>query len=125
MATMRGKRKPPGRADESGSLPALSLEFERRRARAGRAWRSYKATSDTVDPIRAADLHSAWSGAIDDALETAEAMSREPAGDLQELLIQYEAIWWWIRSDDNVLDGSTRRWLGRFHRSLRGLATSQ
>ena len=124
MTTMQGKRRTPVAADEGSSLSALNLEFERHRARAGRARHSYKATSEAVDPVRAADLHSAWSRAIDDALKTAEAMSREPPADLQELLTQYEAIWWWIRSDDNVLDGTTRRWLGRFHRGLRRLARS-
>jgi hypothetical protein len=59
---------------------------------------------------------------MDDALRIIEAISAEPVHDLRGLLAQYEAIWWWLREDDNVLDASTRRWLGRFRRSLRGLA---
>ncbi|MBL8600039.1 MAG: hypothetical protein JNL14_20065 [Devosia sp.] len=45
----------------------------------------------------------------------------ERTRDLDDLLIQYEAIWWWIGEDDNVLDGTTRRWLGRLGCHLRRL----
>ncbi|MEO7223297.1 MAG: hypothetical protein ABIY37_12560 [Devosia sp.] len=101
------------------------MEFDHHRARAGRAWRKYRARSEAVNPVTAARLHKAWSDAIDDALKTAEAISRERPGDLGDLLIQCEAIWWWAREDDNVLDGSSRTWLGRFRRSLRGLAMQE
>ncbi len=75
--------------------------------------------------MTAARLHKAWSDAIDDALKAAEAISRERPDDLGDLHIQYEAIWWWVRDDDNVLDGSGRTWIGRFRRSLRGLALQE
>ena len=111
-------------AADGGVLHSLGVEFERHRARAGRSWRRYRSTSETAESVLAAELHSDWSQAIEDALETADAISRERPSDLKELLIQYEAIWWWIGQDDNVLDTSTRRWLGRFHGSLRRLATA-
>jgi hypothetical protein len=57
-----------------------------------------------------------------DALGIVETISAEPAHDLRELLVKFDAVWWWVKEDDNVLDGSTRRWLVRFRRSLRGLA---
>ncbi len=114
------KRRAPVAADST--LPGLGVEFERRRARARRTWRRYQAVNEALDPVLAAGLHSAWSRPIEDALETAEVISRERPNDLKALVIQFEAIWWWIGEDDNVLDGSTRRWLMRFRRSLRRLA---
>lgn len=104
------------------ALPTLGRQFMRQRARAQRAWRSYAATSDKIDADASAKAHQKWSDAVDSALLTIQAISVEPAHDLSELLLQYEAIYWWLGEDDNILDGSTRRWLGRFRRSLRGLA---
>ena len=97
----------------------------RQRARAQRAWRKYQAVEPDLEPTTAASAHKAWSDAVDDALQTAEAISHARPADLGELLIQFEVCWWWLDMDDNVLDGSTRRWLGRFRRSLRRLATGK
>jgi len=125
--TTRTDRRATGAADAvsavvASALPGLALEFERHRTRAGRAWRRYRTIDGEVEPLAAAAAYQAWSGAIDAALRTAEAISREHPSDLEELLIQYEVIWWWVGTDDNLLDGSTRRWLGRFRRSVRRLA---
>jgi hypothetical protein len=51
-----------------------------------------------------------------------DAISRDRPRDFVELLIQFKAIWSWISEDDSVLDSDTRKWLGRFRRSLRRLA---
>ena len=72
--------------------------------------------------MAALQAHHAWSIAIDDALAAADALSLERPADIHDLLLQYDAIWWWIREDASVLDESTRRWLGRFSRNLRRLA---
>jgi hypothetical protein len=82
----------------------------------------YRGTSEGADADGAAKAHQAWSDAIEDTLRIVEAISREQPRDLADLLIQYEAIWWWIVEDDSVLDTSTRRWLRRFRRALRSLA---
>ncbi|MBN9348070.1 MAG: hypothetical protein J0I48_18030 [Devosia sp.] len=110
---------------KGSALLRLGLELKRHRARAGRAWRRYQTLGDEVEPALAATRHGAWSEAIEDALKIADAISREQPSDLDELVIQYEAIWWWIGADDNVLDGSTQRWLGRFRRSLRRLSNQE
>lgn len=108
-----------GRVDDG--LPELGRQFLRQRARAKRAWRMYLATSEKIDPATSVKAHQAWSDAVDDALRTVEAMSVQRPHDLDDLLLLYEALWWWIKEDDNVLDGGTRRWLGRFGRHLRRL----
>jgi hypothetical protein len=59
---------------------------------------------------------------MDDALRIIEAISAEPVHDLRELLVKFDAVWWWTKEDANVLDSNTLRWLARFRRSLRGLA---
>lgn len=101
------------------------LELDRRlaqhRARARRAWRKHAEAKELADPTAASTAHRAWSEAVDDALRTVEAISAEPVNDVQELLIKFDAVWWWLQGDDSVLDESTRRWLGRFRRSLRRL----
>ena len=107
-----------------GPLHDLGRELGRNRARAGRAWRRYTSLSEKLDPA-AIRAHQVWSDAIDDTLRTAEAISREQPLSLNDLLVRYEAIWWWINDDDNVLDGSTHRWLTRFRHSLRRLASQR
>nr|MBI4923082.1 hypothetical protein [Devosia nanyangense] len=107
-----------------GPMRDLGRELGHHRARAGRAWRRYASLSEKVDPA-ATRAHQVWSDAIDDALRTAEAISQEQPRSLNDLLVQYEAIWWWVGEDDNVLDGSTRRWLTRFRHSLRRLASQR
>jgi hypothetical protein len=79
------------------------------------------AADERADSTASRRAHKNWSDAVDDALRVAEAISVAPVHDLGELLIQFEATWWWMGEDDNVLDGSTLRWLARFRRSLRGL----
>lgn len=103
-------------------LTALGHDLGRSRRRERRLWRSYQGIDEKRDPIASAAAHQAWSGTVDDALKIADATSRAQASDLGELLLQFEAIWWWMVEDDNVVDGSTRRWLHRFRRSLRRLA---
>ena len=110
-----GRPAPAG----NGPLPELGRQFTRQRARAQRAWRVYLATNGMTDPTASAKAHQAWSNAVDETVLTVEAISVESVHDLDDLLIQHEAIWWWVGEDDNVLDGSTRRWLGRFGRHLR------
>jgi hypothetical protein len=56
----------------------------------------------------------AWSHAIDDTLIAADAISRQQPHNVDQLLVRFEAVWWWIDLDDSVLDGSARRWLQRF-----------
>ena len=104
------------------ALLELSEALRRNQARARRTWRNYRATDETADPGGVKRAHQAWSDAIDDTLRLVDAISRERPRDLVELLIQFNAIWWWISEDDSVLDSSTRKWLGRFRRSLRRLA---
>lgn len=111
-----------GGTESERTLHDLGRELFRRRARAARAWRRYAALDNELDPEEHARAHEAWSQAIDEALVTSELISRHRALTLDELLVQFEAVWWWIGEDDNVLDGSTRRWLTRFRRSLRRLA---
>ena len=82
----------------------------------------YRGTSEGADPDSAAKAHQAWSDAVEDTLGIVEIISRERPRDLADLLIQYEAIYWWISEDDSVLDTGTRRWLGRFRRAIRSLA---
>jgi hypothetical protein len=97
-------------------------DFVRQRTAAQRAWKRYQAKEETVDPASASTSHQAWSNAIESTLAAAEALSRQRPTDINDLRLQYDAIWWWIREDDNVLDERTRRWLGRFGRNLRRLA---
>ncbi|MEO7223090.1 MAG: hypothetical protein ABIY37_11510 [Devosia sp.] len=103
----------------------LGRQLVRHRSRAQRAWRQYQGADETGDPIATQRAHQLWSEAIDDALDVAEAISRQRSISLADLVVQYEAIWWWVREDDNVLDCSTRRWLGRFRRALRRLAAER
>jgi hypothetical protein len=112
----------PERATEEGTLAELNRRLTQHRARARRAWRQYVAADELVDFVASSKAHRDWSDAVEEALTIVEAISMAPVHDLRGLLIQFEATWWWIREDDNVLDGSTRRWLGRFRRSLRRLA---
>lgn len=108
---------------DDGALPELERRLAQQRAQARRAWRRYLAADELADSVASSRAHGDWSDAVKDALRIIEEISKAPVHDLRGLLIQFDATWWWIGEDDNVLDGSTRRWLGRFRRSLRGLAT--
>jgi hypothetical protein len=119
---MTSRVRRPERATEDGTLADLNRRLTQHRARARRAWRQYVAADELVDFVASSKAHRDWSDAVEDALTIVEAISLVPMHDLGELLIAFEAIWWWIGEDDNVLDGSTRRWLERFRRSLRRLA---
>jgi hypothetical protein len=103
-------------------LLQLGQDLQRHQARARRAWARYRGASEGADAKGNAKAHQAWSNAVEDTLRIVEIISREQPRDLADLLIQYEAIWWWISEDDNVLDSSTRRWLRRFRRAIRKLA---
>ncbi|MEO7222459.1 MAG: hypothetical protein ABIY37_08300 [Devosia sp.] len=78
--------------------------------------------NDKLNPEATASAHRAWSEAIDEALLAVEAISRRPPHNLADLVIQVDAIWWWVQEDDSILDRPTRTWLLRFRRSLRRLA---
>ncbi len=108
--------------DDARAVTLLARDLTRCRTRARRLWKSYQAVDEQVDSAASAKAHQAWSDSVDEALRISEAMSRQQARQLAELAIQFEAVWWWIVEDDSVLDGSARRWLSRFRRSLRRLA---
>jgi hypothetical protein len=95
-------------------LLQLGQDLRRDQARTRRAWMRYRGASEGADPEGAAKAHQAWSNAVEDTLRIVEIISREQPRDLAGLLIQYEAIHWWISEDDSVLDTSTRRWLRDF-----------
>jgi hypothetical protein len=114
-----------GRVGADSPVYDLGRELTRHRARTGRAWRSYASLGDALDPAAVTRAHQVWSDAIDDALRIAEAISREQPHSLGDLVVQYEAIWWWVSEDADVLDASTRRWLLRFRRSHRRLASER
>lgn len=119
--TRRVRRPARAVTEDDGALADLNRRLTQQRARARRAWRKYVAAGEASDSTASSRAHRAWSEAVDDALSTVEAISVVPIHDLRELLIVFETIWWWVRLDDNVIDGGTRRWLGRFRRSLRRL----
>ena len=106
----------------NNDLTALGRDLQHCRARAAQLWRRYHAIDEQLDPEGSTIAHQAWSEAIDEALRMADAISREQATSLTDLLIQFDGIWWWAVEDDGILDASTRHWLRRFRRSLRGLA---
>jgi hypothetical protein len=118
---MSKPRRPVTMTVDDGRLPELERSFVQQRSRARSAWRRYVAADEASDPTASRAAHQDWSDAVDDALTIIEAISMAPVHDLRGLLTQFEATWWWIREDDNVLDESTRRWLARFRRSLRRL----
>jgi hypothetical protein len=91
-------------------LPTLAAHLERCKRRASRLWKNHQAINEQLDPAASAGTHRAWSDQVDEALEIAEAMSRQQANDLAELASQYEAIWWWLIEDDSVLEGSAEGW---------------
>ena len=105
----------------NNDLTTLGRELQHCRARAARLWRSYHAINEKLDPEGSTLAHRAWSEAVDEALRIADAISRKQAATLAELLIQFDAIWWWLIEDDSILDASAKHWLKLFRRSLRGL----
>ena len=106
----------------NNDLTALGRDLQHCRARAARLWRRYYAIDEQLDPEGLTIAHQAWSAAIDEALRNADAISRERATNLAELLVQFDAIWSWVVEDYSLLDSSTGHRLRRFRRSLRGLA---
>ena len=104
------------------NLSDKGRRLDRCRARIRRCWRDYQAIDEALDPTASAAAHTDWSKAVDDALQIAEAISREPAHNITELATKFEAMWWWIIEDDSILDVTTRQWLARFRRSLIRLA---
>ena len=106
----------------NNDLTTLSRDLQHRRARAVRLWRRYQAIDEQLDPEGSSPAHRAWSEAVDEAITIADAISRERATSLSDLLIQFDAIWWWVIEDDSILDANAGHWLRRFRRSLRGLA---
>jgi hypothetical protein len=103
-------------------LLQLGQDLLRHQARSRRARAKYQGASEGADADGAAKAHQAWSDALEDTLRIVDIISRGQPRDLADLLIQYEAIWWWISEDDSVLDTGTRRWLRRFLRAIRSLA---
>jgi len=90
-----------------------------------RTWRAYQSIASKADPLAAAEAHKVWSDAVDKTVRTAEEISRRHTDSLSELVMQFDAIWWWIDLDDNVLDATTQRWLNRLRRSMRRLAADE
>ncbi len=122
--TPHPRRRIRATVDPTSPLSPLALTFTRCRTRVGRRWREYQTIDEKRDPDASAAAHQLWSDTVDEALAIAEAISRQSAKDISDLLIQFETAWWWILEDDSILDGSARRWLSRFRRSLRRVATA-
>lgn len=118
--TRRVRRPARAVTEDGGTLADLNRRLTQHQARARRARRKYLAADEVSDPASGV-AHQEWSDAVEGALRTVEAISVAPVHDLRDLLIAFEAAWWWARLDDNVIDASTRRWLGRFRRTLRRL----
>jgi hypothetical protein len=59
---------------------------------------------------------------VDEALDLARQITLLPAHDIEELAIKFEALWWWARLDDSILDDELVKWFGRFRRDLNALA---
>lgn len=120
--TRRVRRPERAATKNDGTLADLNRRLTQHRARARRAWRKYVAAGEASDPVASGVAHQEWSDAVEQALRTVEAISVAPVHDLRELLIAFEATWWWARLDDDVIDESTLRGLGRFRLALRRLA---
>jgi hypothetical protein len=106
-------------------LPALGREFEQDRARAHRQRQRWEAVRHEPDSPAATRAAQTWSATVDQALHTAEIISREPAHGLAGLVVKFDAAWWWIIEDDTLLDDRARVWLMRFRRSLHRLARNK
>ena len=111
-----------GKRGSRNDLTSLSRDLRRSRAQAARLWRIYQAIDEHLDPSASTLAHGAWSAAVDDTLKIVDAISRKQATSVDEVVVQFDAIWWWVVEDDGILDSAARRWLRRFRRSLRGLA---
>ena len=102
------RRHPQAHAPALGSgLSSLGRDLNKSRTRAWRLWRKYQSIDEELDRMPRT-LHTAhgprrWRRRS----SVADAISREPAHTLDDLLIQFEAIWWWIIEDDSILDSST------------------
>jgi hypothetical protein len=55
------------------------------------------AADELVDFVASSKAHRDWSGAVEEALTIVEAISMAPVHDFRGLLIQFEAVWWWIQ----------------------------
>jgi hypothetical protein len=122
MEERRSRHGRPGSAAADDRLRALGEDFDRLRVRARRQRRQGERIAQEPGAANAAAAAREWSATIDQILRIAETISREPAHDLVELAIKFEAAWWSIVEDDSLLDETARRWLLRFRRSLRHLA---
>jgi hypothetical protein len=122
MAEDRRRYLRPKTDADKDRLQALGGEFDRERARARRQRRHWEAIKNEPDASGAAAAASEWSATIEQALGIAEVISRGPAHDFAGLAIKFEAAWWWIVEDDNLLDDRVRLWLVRFRRSLHRLS---
>ncbi len=84
------RTKPSGRTGTiAGDLRDLDRHLRRQRARADRLWRRYQATEPADDKVASLAAHQAWSDAVEEAITTAEKISRQRPSDLVELLIQF------------------------------------
>lgn len=119
--TQRTERQEPPAGDH---LIALGRQLERERARARQCWRRWQRLKEQGSAD--ASLEAAqWSKAIEDALRTAEMISREPAHDLAGLSTKFEALRWWSVQDNSILDAALMRWLARYGRELRRVARAR
>lgn len=125
MATHQQHHTADALAEPTSRVAGLARKLARCRARSTRLWRMYQAIDEKLRPDASTAAHLSWSDTIDEALGIAEAISRQRPRDIAELAMQFEALWWWLVEDDSILDGSARRWLGRFRRALRHLAATK
>jgi hypothetical protein len=98
----------PGSAAGEDRLQALGRDLERQRARARRERRRRDAISHEPSSVDAVETARKWSDTIGGALHSAEAISREPTGDLNGLVVKFDAAWWWIIEDNSLLDDTAR-----------------
>lgn len=119
MAARGGKQ--PAKAREADQLELLGADLARAAARVRRLSHKVKVARQTGDEDRLAAISEDWSRTMDKALQLAGAIAQLPANDVHDLVVKFEAIWWFLVEDDNVLDASAMRWMRRFRRSLRSL----
>ena len=124
MAAPQRPRPRRGPSARDVNMTELARDLRRCRTRADRLWLAYQAINEEDDAAASLARHQSWSDAVEEALAISESISRQHVHDLQELTVQFEATWW-IVEDDSILDDSARRWLRRFRRSLRQLASER
>jgi len=96
-------------ASASSHLAMLGRTLDQLRRRSYRQWRHYQSIDEGEDAATASNAHKEWSDSIDEALGVADAISREPVHDLTDLVLKFDAVWWWIVEDDSVLDLTVKR----------------